>query len=43
MAGKMIHVASRHHFATTFRENVVVADTVYQMLEILSFCVWERN
>ena len=33
-------VAIRRH--SSFRENVVVAKTSYQMLEALSFCEWER-
>ena len=33
---------SRRHSMTSFRENVVVAETSYQMLEMLSFCDYER-
>ena len=33
---------SRCHSATSFSENYVVAETSYQMLEVLSFCDWER-
>ena len=32
----------RRHPATVFCENVVVAEASYQMLEVLSFCYWER-
>ena len=33
---------TRHHSATGFSENVLVAETSYQMLEVLSYCKWER-
>ena len=33
---------SRRHSTTSFSENVKVAETSYQMLEILSFCDGER-
>ena len=33
---------SHGHSATKFSMNVVVAETSYQMLEVLSFCDWER-
>ena len=39
MAGKR---GSRRHSATSFSENVVVAGKSYQILEVLSFCDWER-
>ena len=38
LAGKS---ESRRHFTTRFRENVAVAERSYQMLEVLSFCLWE--
>ena len=38
LAGKS---ESRRHFTTSFRENVAVAQRSYQMLEVLSFCLWE--
>ena len=40
LAGKS---GSRRHSSTSFSENVVVAETSYQMLEILSFCDRERT
>ena len=30
------------HSTSSFSENVVVAETSYKMLEVLSFCVWKR-
>ena len=39
MAGKR---GSRRHSTTSFSENVVVAGTSYEMLEVLAFCNWER-
>ena len=39
MAGKR---GSRRHSTTSFSENVEVAETSYQMLEVLSFCHQER-
>ena len=33
---------SRRHSTTSFSENVEVAETSYQMLEVLSFCDRER-
>ena len=33
---------SHCHSTTSFRKNVVVAGTSYQMLEVLPFCDWER-
>ena len=33
---------SRRHSTTSFSENVEVAETSYQMLEVLSFCHQER-
>ena len=39
LAGKR---GSRHHPTTSFSENVEVAETSYQMLEVLSFCDQER-
>ena len=39
LAGKSV---SRRHSATSFSEKVVVAETSYQMLEVLSFCDRER-
>ena len=39
MAGKR---DSRRHSTTSFSENVEVAETSYQMLEVLSFCHQER-
>ena len=33
---------SRRHFVMSFSPNVVVAETSYQMLEIISFCKRER-
>ena len=33
---------SRRHSVMSFSENVVVAETSYQMLEIISFCKRER-
>ena len=35
VAGKR---GSRRHSTTSFKENVKVAETTYQMLEVLSFC-----
>ena len=39
LAGKR---GSRRHSTMSFSENVVVAETSYQMLEVLSFCDRER-
>ena len=39
LAGKR---GSRRHSTTSFSENVEVAETSYQMLEVLSFCDRER-
>ena len=39
LAGKR---GSRRHSTTRFSENVEVAETSYQMLEVLSFCDQER-
>ena len=39
LAGKR---GTRHHSATGFGENVLVAETSYQMSEVLSYCEWER-
>ena len=39
LAGKR---GSRRHSTTSFRENVVAAETSYQMLEVLPFCDRER-
>ena len=39
LAGKR---SSRRHSTTSFSENVVVAETSYQMLQALSFCDRER-
>ena len=39
LAGKR---GSRCHSATSFSENVEVAETRYQRLEVLSFCHQER-
>ena len=39
LAGKR---GSRRHFTTSFSENVEVAETSYQMLEILSFSDREK-
>ena len=36
-------IYSRHYSTTSFGQNVLVADPIDQMLEILSFCAWERN
>ena len=33
---------SRRHSTTSFSENVEVAETGYEMLEVLSFCDQER-
>ena len=33
---------SRCYSTTSFRENILVAGTSYQMLEVLSFCYQER-
>ena len=33
---------SRRHSTPSFRENVVVAGTSHEMLEVLAFCIWER-
>ena len=33
---------SRRHLPTSFRENVSVEETSYQMREVLSFCYRER-
>ena len=33
---------SRYHPTSSFSENVIVAETSYQMLEVLSFCDRER-
>ena len=33
---------NRRHSTTSFRENVVVAESSYQMLEVLSLCDGER-
>ena len=35
-------LGSRRHSTPSFSENVVVAETSYQMLEVLSFCDRER-
>ena len=34
---------SRYHPTSRFSENVIVAETSYQMLEVLSFCDLERE
>ena len=39
LAGKL---DSRRHSTTGYSENVAVAGTSYQMLEVLSFCYRER-
>ena len=39
LAGKL---SSRRRSTTSFSENVVMAETSYQMLEVLSFCDRER-
>ena len=39
LAGKR---GSRCHSSTSFSTIVVVAETIYQMLEVLSFCDLER-
>ena len=39
LAGKR---ESRRHSTTSFSENVVMAKTSYQTLEVLSLCDWER-
>ena len=39
MTGKR---GSRRHCTTSFSENVEVAETSYQMLDVLSFCDQER-
>ena len=33
---------SSHHSTTSFNENVVVMETSFKMLEVLSFYNWER-
>ena len=35
-------LGSRRHSTTSFSENVVVAETSYQMLDVLAFCNRER-
>ena len=37
------NVGSRRQSTTSFSENVVMAKTSYQMLEVLSFSDWERD
>ena len=39
LAGKR---GSRRHSTTSFKANVEVGETIYQMLEVLSFCDRER-
>ena len=39
LAGKL---GSRRHSTTSFSENVIMAETSYQMLKVLSFCDQER-
>ena len=39
LAGKR---GSRRHSTTSFRENVEVSETSYQMLEVLPFCYREK-
>ena len=39
LAGKL---GSRRHSTTSFSENVIMAETSYQMLKVLSFCDRER-
>ena len=39
LAGKL---GSRRHSTTSFSENVIMAETSYEMLKVLSFCDRER-